>query len=276
MKTLPPLGFGTGQIPDGDACVMAVLHALEAGYRLIDTAAHYGNEPSVGRAIAESGLRREALAVISKLSIVDKGYDAAIRACKESLERLGLDYLDVYLIHWPANAVANPQDWRELNASSWRGLEYLYEAGLVRTIGLSNFMPEHLEPLLAGARIAPQINQIELHPGHAQLACRQYCAQRGIALQAWSPMGMGGMELLEHPLVMQIAGYYEKTTAQLCLRWCVQCGAVPLPKSVTPERIVENSEIFDFEISEEHMRALDELPALAYSGWDPYSMPTPS
>ncbi len=273
MNELPLFGFGTGMIPDGALCVESVLRALDAGYRLIDTAAIYGNEVSVGQAIAQSGLPREQIFVTSKLHYQQRGREAALRECRASLERLQLDYLDTYMIHWPANAMENPHDWRQLNAESWAGLEELRDLGLVRSIGLSNFMPEHLFALLESARYRPVVNQIELHPGHPQQVCRAYCEKEGIALQAWSPMGMGSRELLSHPLLRRLSMLYGKTTAQICLRWCIQHGSVPLPKSTNAKRIVENADVFDFELHRDAMSQIDALPSLAYSGWDPYTGP---
>ncbi len=266
---LPSIGFGTAEA-HGAESEYAVNHALDTGYRLIDTADIYGNEEAVGRAIARSGLAREEIIVTSKLHINKKGYDSTRVAFQQSLKKLQLDYLDIYLIHWPANATHNPHDWQQINADSWRAMEELQQEGLIRGIGLSNFMPEHLDALYQTATVCPLLNQIEFHPGHMQEATRAACAKKGILIEAWSPLGIG--TLLQHPLILEMAAKYGRSTAQICLRWCMQHDALPIPKSVNLHRIEENFKVMDFCIEESDMQRIDGIPACGYTGWDPYSM----
>ncbi len=266
---LPPIGYGTGDA-HGSELGQALLHALETGYRLIDTADVYRNEEIVGQAIVRSGIPREDLIITSKLHINKKGYESTRVAFHESLKKLQLDYLDIYLIHWPANAMHNPHDWQQINADTWRAMEDLQREGLIRGIGLSNFMPEHLDALCETATLCPLLNQIEFHPGHMQHETRAACAQKGIRVEAWSPLGIG--KLLQHPLILDMAAKYGKTAAQICLRWCIQHDCLPIPKSVSPHRLVENYRVTDFCIAEEDMQRIDVMPACGYTGWDPYSM----
>ncbi len=262
-----PIAFGTGQIPEGESCIQAILWALEAGYRHIDTAAIYDNESSVGEAIKRSGIPREELFVTSKLHYKQRGRATAQRELQASLGRLGLDYLDLYLIHWPANAHANPDDWKHLNACTWQGMEDNLAAGLTRDIGVSNFLNEHLDALLETAHTKPSVNQIEFHPGFWQQSLTEYNFDHHIHTQAWSPLGCG--KLLQHPLIQQLAEKYNKSTAQICLRWCLQHGVTPIVKSVTQERISSNIQVSDFEITKEEMQSIGNMPTFAYSGMDP-------
>lgn len=256
--TIPCVGFGTWQIPDGPVAVRAIHEALSAGYRHIDTADLYGNEESVGRAVRESGLDRKTVFVTTKLRNTEHGYDATLAAFERSMKRLGLDYLDLYLIHTP-----HPQQhmnrWQEVNAGSWRAFEELYEAGRIRSIGVSNFMPEHLDALLETARIMPMVNQIRLLPGMTQDETVKYCLDRNILLQAYSPLGTG--KVREWPEMKPFAAKYGKTVAQICLRWSLQMGFLPLPKSANPDRIRENAALFDFELSAEDVASIAAMPA---------------
>ncbi len=256
---IPQLGFGVWQVPD-DAVVDAVSHALAAGYRSIDTAAAYGNEAGVGEALRRSGLDRDDVFVTTKLANPDQGYDATLRAFEASLERLGLDVLDLYLIHWPL-----PR--RDLYVPTWKAMERLYAEGRVRAIGVCNFQPSHLERVMEEGGIAPMVNQIELHPLLTQEELRSFDAENNIATEAWSPLGQG--ELLSHPLITDLAQAYERTPAQILLRWHIQLGNVVIPKSVTPERIRSNFEVFDFELPEEETARISALNENHRFGPDP-------
>ena len=252
---IPVVGFGTWKTPDGDDAYDSVSEALKAGYRHIDTAAVYGNEESVGKAIKDSGLSREDVFVTSKVWNTERGYDKTIAAYEASLEKLGMDYLDLYLIHWPAIEKQN-DDWEELNKESWRALMDLYKVGKVKSIGVSNFQKKHMEAL-KDAEILPMVNQIEFHPGWLQEETRELCKELGILVEAYSPNGNG--KLLKDDTLLKIAEKYGKSVAQICIRWTLQHGTLPLPKSVTPEYIKENTEVFDFEISDEDMQTIDEM-----------------
>lgn len=259
--TIPRLGFGTYKTPEGEVGVASVKTALETGYRHIDTAAFYGNESSVGRAIRAAGIPREEIFVTTKVWNTERGYEKAKASILASLDRLGLEYLDLCLIHWPATA-RQYEDWEEINRDTWRAFTELHRLGKVRAIGVSNFKPHHLKALME-TEVKPMVNQIELHPGQAQTETLAYCRDNGVLVEAWSPMGRG--KLLDHPLITGIAAQYGKTPAQLCIRWCLQKGALPLPKSVTPARIRENVQVFDFTISPEDMARLDAMPPTATS-----------
>jgi diketogulonate reductase-like aldo/keto reductase len=247
--SIPQLGFGVFKVPQ-DETAEAVRHALAAGYRSIDTAALYRNEAGVGAALAESGIPREELFVTTKLWNSDQGYDSALRAFDASLGRLGLDYVDLYLIHWPAPA-------RDRYVESWSALEKLLADGRTRAIGVSNFQPAHLRRLLDGSDVVPAVNQIELHPYLPQRELRAFHAEHGIVTEAWSPLARGA--LLDDPAVTAVAERHGRTPAQVILRWHVQLGNVVIPKSVTPMRIRENAAIFDFALTAEDLAAIDAL-----------------
>ncbi|WP_165984920.1 aldo/keto reductase [Streptomyces sp. YIM 98790] len=241
---MPQLGFGVWQVPDDEA-TDAVGRALDAGYRSIDTAAGYHNEKGTGRALAASGLPREELFLTTKLWNRDQGYDAALRAFDRSLERLGLDYVDLYLIHWPT-----PQ--YDAYADTWKALTRIAQEGRARAIGVSNFKRAHIERIVAGTGVVPAVNQIELHPHFPQAEARAFHAEQGIATEAWSPLGQG-KGLLQSPELAKIGDQYGKTPAQVVLRWHLQLGNVVIPKSVTPSRIKENIDVFDFVLTEDDM-----------------------
>ena len=243
---IPQLGFGVFLVPD-DETAAAVSGAFEAGYRSIDTAAIYGNEVGVGRAIAESGLAREDLFITTKVWNSDQGYDSTLRAFDASIERLGLDYIDLYLIHWPTPEFDTYLD-------TWRAMETLVKDGRLRTAGVSNFQPAHLQRVFDNSSLVPPVNQIELHPGLQQSELRALHAEHGIATEAWSPLGRGA--ILDEPVITAIATRLGKTPAQVVLRWHIQLGNVVIPKSVTPARIVENFAVFDFELSDEDMATI--------------------
>lgn len=257
---MPQLGFGVWQVPDDEAFT-TVGAALDAGYRSIDTAAAYGNEEGTGKAIARSGIPREELFVTTKLWNSDHGYDAALRAFDSSLEKLGLDHVDLYLIHWPLPA-------KDTAVDTYKALEKIYSEGRARAIGVSNFLPEHLERLIDATSVIPAVNQIELHPHLQQRAARAYHDEQGITTEAWSPLGQG-KGLLEVPAIVAIAQKHNVTPAQVVLRWHVQLGNVAIPKSVTPSRIVENIDIFSFELDEEDMAAIRALNEDRRLGPDP-------
>lgn len=263
---IPSIGFGTWKTPDGETAVMAVKKAIEFGYTHIDTAAIYGNEKSVGKAIKESGVKREELFVTSKLWNTNRGYETTKAAFEKTLEDLGLDYLDLYLIHWPANA-KQFDNWEELNSETWRAFEDLYKAGKIKAIGLSNFLVHHMEALKKTMTIAPMVNQIEYHPGYTQAEVVDYCRANGIIVEAWSPIGSG--RLLENELLSEIAEKYGKSVAQICIRFCLENDVVVLPKSVTPSRIEENLDVLDFEISAEDMKKINEMGLCGFSGSHP-------
>lgn len=247
-NSMPQLGYGVWQIPN-DETETAVAHALEAGYRLIDTAAIYGNEEGVGRAIRASGLPREELFITTKLWN-DRHGDAEA-ALDESLRRLGLDYLDLYLIHWPAPKYDN-------YLSAWKSLGNLKSSGKAKSVGVSNFMEKHLQVLFEETGTVPAVNQIELHPFFTQEDMRAFHARYGITTESWSPLGQGGA-LLDHPTIINLARKHERSPAQIVLRWHLDLGLVAIPKSATPRRIAENLAVFDFELDDEDRSAISAL-----------------
>ncbi len=263
---IPQVGFGTWQTPNGETAMQAVKTALQCGYRHIDTAAIYGNEKSVGEGIRKSGVCREDLFVTSKVWNTERGYEKTLAAFDKTLADLGLEYLDLYLIHWPANE-KQFENWQEINKDTWRAMETLYLEGKIKSIGVSNFLVHHLEPLLAVAKIEPMINQIEFHPGQMQLNTVEFCKRNQILVEAWSPLGTGRM--LSNSTLMAIAEKYQKSVAQLCIRWCLQNEVLPLPKSVTPSRIEENTEVFDFVLSVEDMKIINDMKYCGGSGLNP-------
>ena len=259
---IPRLGLGVYQAARGDETQQAVLAALRAGYRHIDTARIYENEADVGVAVAESGLPRSELFITTKLWNDDQGYDETLRAFDDSLDLLGLEYLDLFLIHWPV-----PQK----RLDSWRAMERLAKDGRVRAIGVSNYMVHHLEELLAVAEVFPTVNQIEVSPFLQQREVRSFCRDHGITIEAYSPLTKA--RRLDDPAVVAAAHRVGRSPAQVLLRWCVQHDMVVLPKSVRPERVVENAALFDFELPAEEMARLDGLEEGLVTGWDPRSQP---
>ncbi|MFD5751972.1 aldo/keto reductase [Streptomyces sp. NPDC127033] len=247
---MPQLGFGVWQVPDSEA-QQTVATALEAGYRSIDTAAVYGNEEGTGKALAASGIAREELFVTTKLQNSDQGYDSTLRAFDVSLGKLGLDHVDLYLIHWPTPAADKYVD-------TYKAFEKILADGRARSIGVSNFLPEHLERLLGETSVVPVLNQIELHPQLQQAESRAFHAERSIATEAWSPLGQG-KGLLEVPTVVAVARKHGRTPAQVVLRWHLQLGNVVIPKSVTPSRIRENIDVFGFELDADDLAAFAAL-----------------
>ncbi|RUQ26658.1 aldo/keto reductase [Peribacillus cavernae] len=255
---MPQLGFGVFKVEGGSQTVESVKKALEVGYRAIDTAAVYKNEEGVGQAIRESGIPREDLFITSKVWNSDQGYESTLKAYEESLKRLGLEYLDLYLIHWPVKGKFN---------DTWRALEKLYKDGKVRSIGVSNFHVHHLEDLFANSELKPVIDQVELHPRLSHQELRDFCQKHEIKVEAWGPLGQG--KLIEEPTLKHIADKHGKTTAQVLIRWHLQHDIVVIPKSVTPSRIEENAQVFDFELSLDEMNQIDSLNLNERFGADP-------
>lgn len=263
---IPAIGFGTWQTPDGETAVNAVKCAIDCGYTHIDCAAVYGYETSVGEGIKASGIDRDKLFITSKLWNTERGYKKTIAAFEKTLNDLGLDYLELYLIHWTANEKQFP-NWREINADTWRAFEDLYRQGKIKAIGVSNFLSHHLQALIEDCSIKPMVDQIEYHPGFMQKEVVDYCSENGIAIEAWSPLGTGKM--LSNETLKAIAEKYGVSVAQLCVRWCLQNSVIPLPKSITPSRIRENIKVFDFEISREDMQTINAMPYCGGSGLNP-------
>lgn len=258
-NSIPQVGLGVWQTPPEDT-ERAAATALDAGYRHIDTAAAYGNEREVGQAVAKSGLAREDVFVTTKLWNSDQGYDSTLKAFDASMQRLGTDYLDLYLIHWPVPA-------NDAYVDTFKAFAHLRDQGRIRSIGVSNFEPEHLRKLIDATGIVPAVNQIELHPRLQQHELRELHAQLGIATEAWSPLGQGS--LLTNQAVTAVAEAHGKTSAQVLIRWHIQLGNIVIPKSVTPARIVSNFDVFDFELSEQDMASVSSLGDGTRLGPDP-------
>jgi 2,5-diketo-D-gluconate reductase A len=257
---IPQLGFGVWQVPE-EQVVDAVRVAIETGYRSIDTAAVYGNEEGTGRAIAASGVPREELFVTTKLWNTEQGYDSTMATFEESVGKLGLDYVDLYLIHWPS-------PHRDKYVETWKAFEKLRADGRARSIGVSNFHQSHLQRLIDETDTVPVLNQIELHPNLQQQALREFNAAHGILTEAWSPLASGG-DVLADPVITQLASRYGKTSAQVILRWHLQLGNVVIPKSKTPARIAENIDVFGFELDNDDMAAIADLETGVRTGGDP-------
>jgi len=246
---MPLLGFGVYQIPDAAECEASVLAALRAGYRLIDTAAAYGNEEAVGNAIKKSGVPRGELFITTKLWVADASYERARPAFEASLRKLQLDYLDLYLIHQPFGDVYG----------AWRAMEELYREGRVKAIGVSNFPPDRVMDFIVHHEVAPAVNQIETHPFHQQVETQQFLAENKVQIESWGPFAEGRNNMFSNELLVSMAAKYQRTVAQIILRWLTQRGVVVIPKSVRPERIAENFRVFDFELSADDMAAIQTL-----------------
>ncbi|MDD3414703.1 MAG: aldo/keto reductase [Lachnospiraceae bacterium] len=258
---IPCIGFGTWQIPDGKIAVNAVKEAVRCGYRHIDTAAIYGNEVGVGQGIAECEVSREELFITSKVWKTECGYKKTMQAFKETCTDLGVDYLDLYLIHSPASQ-NQFKNWEEINLDTWKAMTELYQSGKIKSIGVSNFGVHHLKALME-TEVKPMVNQIEYHPSQMQDDTVAYCKSNDILVEAWSPLGKGKM--LTNETLMTIAEKYKKSVAQICIRWILQNGLLPLPKSVTPSRMEENTFVFDFELSHEDMVTINNMQDLYVS-----------
>lgn len=252
---IPCIGFGTFLTPNDEVCE-AVKTAVKVGYRHIDTAAVYGNEVGVGQAIKECGVPREELFITSKLWNSEQGYETTLAAFEKTMKDLGLEYLDLYLIHWPIPH-NHKHDWQQLNAGTWKAFEELYKAGRIKAIGVSNFMPHHLEPLMKVAEIKPMVNQLEYHPAFHQDETVPYCNEHNILVESWGPLMQG--KAFSNDLLKEVAAKYNKSVAQICIRWELQKGVLPLPKSVHEDRIRNNADVFDFNISDEDMAYIDTL-----------------
>ncbi|MFE8703109.1 aldo/keto reductase [Cytobacillus sp. FJAT-54145] len=254
---MPWFGLGVFKVKEGSEVVESVKAAIKNGYKSIDTAAVYKNEEGVGQAIKEAGVPREELFITTKVWNSDQGYESTLEAFETSLNKLGLDYLDLYLIHWP----------KEKSKDTWKALEKLYKDGRVRAIGVSNFHVHHLEDLLSVAEIKPMVNQVEYHPHLAQLELHDFCKKEGIQLEAWSPLKQG--VLLDEPTIVEIAEKHKKSPAQIILRWDLQNEVVTIPKSIKEHRIIENADIFNFELSQDDMDRLNALNKNERIGPDP-------
>ena len=258
---LPFLGYGTYLVQDAEI----LQQAIENGYRHLDTARRYENEAAVGQAIRACGLPRRELFLTSKVWKTELGYDKTMASFEASLADLGVNYLDLFLIHWP---LPFPDaDWKPLVTESWKALEQLYEEGAVRAIGVCNFLPQHLMHLMKTAHMLPMVNQLEFHPGYPQHATLAFCHNHGIQAEAWSPLGRG--KLLKDPLILELAEKYGKSPAQICLRFCLQNNVLPLPKSSSPERMRANLDVFDFELDLEDVYRLMTMPQTGWSGIHP-------
>ncbi len=267
---IPCMGFGTYNAKGGDNLAINKT-AIEAGYRYFDTASLYETERVLGQAIRESGIRREEFFIVSKLWHDERGYHEAKDAFVRTLDRLQMDYLDLYLIHWP-RGMEGDTDWKEKNADTWRALEEMCQAGKIKGLGLSNFLPHHIAPILEMCKIRPVVDQLEIHPGYTQEATVRYCQEQKIRVQAWSPLGRSSM--LENPILKEFAEKYGKSVAQLCLRFLYQKGIIPLVKSSAMERMKQNQDIFDFAISQEDMSFLNNMPQNTWLGEHPdYAIP---
>lgn len=265
---IPCVGYGTYKT-DPAATATAVTAAIQAGYRHIDTAMVYRNEEGVGQGIKAAGVDRTELFITSKLWNTDRGYEAAKVAFQKTLDRLGLDYLDLYLIHWPANEKQFGVEAAKINAETWRAMEELYHAGKIRAIGLSNFMPHHVKKLLETATVKPMVDQIEVHPGWTHADEIKELQAMDIVVEAWGPLGGQGATVLTNPTMQEIATAHNKSTAQVSLRWVLQQGILPLPKSVHVDRMKQNMDIFDFELSPTEMATISALPNLGGQCKDP-------
>lgn len=262
---IPAVGFGTYKIQEGQECIDAVKYALQHNYRHIDTAAVYENEKSVGIALRESKIPREELFITTKVWNTERGYEKTLKAFDASMERLGLEYLDLYLIHWPANE-KQFSNAAELNAETWRALETLYLNGKIRAIGVSNFLVHHLEELFKTVTIKPMVNQIEYHPGYTQADTVGFCKQHNILVEAWSPLGRG--RVLENPILVELAEKYNVSTGAICLQFALQQNIIVLPKSTNEERIIANNSI-DFTLNNEDIQKISNMAETGFSGLEP-------
>ncbi|MEF9942102.1 MAG: aldo/keto reductase [Lachnospiraceae bacterium] len=262
---IPCIGYGTYKAADGKD-IKILKTAIEAGYRYFDTASFYGTEKYLGQAIKESGIDRREFFITSKAWKDQMGYEEALCAFQESLEMLQTDYLDMYLVHWP-KPEPDTKNWESLDIETWKALEKLYAEQKVRAIGVSNFLPHHIENLLLNCQVKPMTNQLEFHPGYTQEVAVAYCKKQGILVQAWSPIGRSNM--LKDPLILELGTKYHVSAAQICLRYEIQKGVIPLPKTSSMERMKQNQDLFSFEISQLDMYRLDTMPPTSWLGEHP-------
>lgn len=262
---IPAVAFGTYKAVDGKSADV-IRAAIGAGYRYFDTASFYGTETYLAEAIRESGIPRREFFIASKLWKDEMGYENVKSAFERTLNNLRTDYLDLYLIHWPLPEPGY-KEWRQLDKETWRAMEELYEAGKIRAIGLSNFLPHHIENILKDCRVRPAVDQIEYHPGYSQEAVVNYCRERGILVQAWSPIGRS--RVLDEPLVKELAAKYDVSPAQICLKFAVQRNIIPLPKSSSGDRMRENLDLYSFELEQDDIWRLSTMPQTGWSGEHP-------
>ncbi len=262
---IPAVAFGTYKAADGKSADV-IRTAIEAGYRYFDTASFYGTETYLAEAVRESGIARDEIFIASKLWKTEMGYDNVKSAFRRTLDNLKTDYLDLYLIHWPLPEPGY-KDWKQLDKETWKAMEELVREGKIRAIGLSNFLPHHIENILEDCTVRPAVDQIEYHPGYSQEAVVQYCKERDILVQAWSPIGR--QRVLTEPLVQELAGKYGVSPAKICLKFAVQRGIIPLPKSSSMERMKENLDLWSFEMDEEDIWRLATMPQAGWSGEHP-------
>nr|WP_296960155.1 aldo/keto reductase [uncultured Mediterraneibacter sp.] len=262
---IPAVAFGTYKAAEGKSAEV-IRTAIEAGYRYFDTASFYGTETYLAEAIKQSGLPREEFFIATKAWKEELGYENVKKAFYNSLERLQTDYLDLYLIHWPLPEPGY-KDWKELDTETWRAMEELYQEGKIRAIGLSNFLPHHIENILSRCTVKPAVNQIEFHPGYSQEATVRYCREREILVQAWSPIARG--RVFSDPLIVELSEKYQISPAKLCLVYAVQRGVIPLPKASLLERMKENLDLFSLELEEEDLLRLESMPQAGWSGEHP-------
>lgn len=262
--TISCIGYGTYKAADANSCDI-IATAAKAGYRFFDTASFYGTETFLAEALKQVGLSRNEVFITSKVWKAEMGYNETLEAFERTLKNLDTDYLDLYLIHWPRYTLDG--EWKQTCIDTWKAMEELYEAGRVRAIGLSNFLPHHMDVILDNCNIKPMVNQLEIHPGYTQEAAIRYCQERDILVQAWSPLGR--QRVLEEPLLIELAAKYDVTPAQICLRFLLQRGINPIPKASSFERMRNNMDIFDFSITTEDMHRLNTLPQTGWSGEHP-------
>lgn len=263
---IPCIGYGTWQMPDNEATVNNIKEAITCGYRHIDTASAYENEASVGKAVRESGAAREGLFITTKLWNSDHGYDNTLRAFEKSISRLQMEYVDLYLIHWPV-PVHHKEDYQDLNRETWRAFERLYNEGRVKAIGVSNFLIHHLQEIMQDCEIKPMVNQVELHPEYPQQELADFCKNSNILVEAWSPLMQG--RIFQLPLLRELGQKYGQSVSQIAIRWILQKGIVPLPKASGIEHIRQNADVFGFELDKEDMLKIDALKGSGRMGSDP-------
>ncbi|MGV0827662.1 aldo/keto reductase [Empedobacter brevis] len=263
---IPAIGFGTWLL-EGEKVTEPLKIALAKGYTHIDTAAVYKNEKEIGSVLKSENVDRSQLFITSKCWNSERGYEKALAAFEQTLADLQTDYLDLYLIHWPANETQFPDTWKELNAATWRAFEEIYKSGKAKAIGVSNFNINHLEALAETAEIKPMVNQIEFHPGHSQPELVNFCKQHDILVQAWSPLGSG--RILENELIVSLAHKYKVSVGQICINYCLAKEVVPLPRSSSEKNIEANLTSTDFKLNAEDIKAIDEMPADGFSGLNP-------